>query len=105
MKILENMSHEADEAWLQVLSTPKGGFLWVKYDEENNEAWGVSMFHAIHCLKMLRNTFQQFSNETNSGEGMHNHQMHSRGPTGIEHEHDPFDAVHIGHCFSYIAQV
>lgn len=76
--ILENLSASADEAWEQNLLTPKGGFLWVQLNETSKRAWGISMFHALHCLQTLRDTIQMSEVD---------------------------DIGHIGHCIGYIAQV
>ena len=54
--ILENLSSSGDEAWAQNLLTPKGGFLLVQLNSTANQAWGISMFHALHCLQTLRQT-------------------------------------------------
>ena len=75
---LENLSSAKDETWAQSLLTPKGGFLWVKLNETSERAWGISMFHGLHCLQTLRGVIQ-------------------RGEAD--------DPGHIGHCIGYIAQV
>lgn len=97
MKTLENLSHEADDAWSTILSTPKGGFLWTTYNETANEAWGISMFHAIHCLGLIRNVVQSHSH---GGE-----RVPPNNTSSQSHGHVAMDMGHIGHCFSYIAQV
>ena len=76
--ILENLSSSANEAWAENILTPKGGFLWVQLNQTLYRAWGISMFHASHCLQTLRTTIQ-------------------RGEAN--------DPGHIGHCIGYIAQV
>ena len=91
-KKLENISSSMDESWSSMLSTPKGGFLWRPYNETTNEAWGVTMFHSIHCLGLIRGFVQERLNMTNP--------KHKHG-----HGHSGDDIGHIGHCFSYIAQV
>ncbi|KAJ6036864.1 hypothetical protein N7540_001143 [Penicillium herquei] len=99
--VLEDFSPSRDEEWHNEVLTRKGGFLWVKYNESSNEAWGISMFHGLHCLKMLRMALQQspmvqnvFENE---GAGpLHQHK-------GTAH-HPDMDPTHLGHCVGYIAQ-
>lgn len=110
MRHLEDLSKDADEAWRSTLTTPKGGFLFVKNENREerggkDEPWGVSMFHAIHCLTLLRTSFQHFNNAMNTtvtaNMDVHMHQDVKRMNGGSD-----LDAiVHVGHCFSYIAQV
>ncbi|KAI1337657.1 hypothetical protein F5Y15DRAFT_417798 [Xylariaceae sp. FL0016] len=88
---LKDMTAEADNAWSSTLSTPMGGFLWIDHNETHSEPWGVSMFHALHCLSLLRVQVQQ---SRNAKAGTHDHSAHGTG----KHED------HVGHCFSYLAQ-
>ncbi|KAG9244400.1 hypothetical protein BJ878DRAFT_72959 [Calycina marina] len=109
IKHLEDLSQEADEEWRATLSTPKGGFLFVenKNKEERegkDEPWGISMFHAVHCLTMLRSSFQTFmGNGTTTTMNGHAHHQDPRLVKSGQYEAQ--DAMHVGHCFSYIAQV
>ena len=102
--ILEDLSPSADEAWEQTLLTRKGGFLWVEFNETSSEAWGISMFHALHCLKMLRIVVR-------SSEMMKSVVKESRGASdngrqdGGNSKHPDMNPLHIGHCVGYIAQV
>lgn len=93
---LENMSLEGDAAWQDMTTTRGGGFLWIRHNETYRVGWGVSMFHALHCLSMIREIVKQnphFDSETGGSE-------HGSG-----HEHDAhMDYKHAGHCLSYIAQ-
>lgn len=82
-----------------MFNTPQGGFLWVKHNETMNLAWGVSMFHAIHCLTLLREQVQMDQNLKNATMGHNPHNDHQLPG------HSAFDSTHVGHCFSYIAQV
>ncbi|KAF2636001.1 hypothetical protein P280DRAFT_553343 [Massarina eburnea CBS 473.64] len=91
---LEDLSEEADTNWAS-LATPKGGFLRVQYNESYVQLWGISMFHQLHCLEMIRMTLQKEMGIKAKG----NH--HHGGGKGAEHEDDP---EHITHCFSYLAQ-
>jgi len=100
LRKLEDLSYDADKNWATTLSTPKGGFLWMKYNESINEAWGVSMFHAIHCLTLIRNIVQASANVSGLHESIKDgHADHI--PAG----HPQMDLTHVGHCFSYISQV
>ena len=46
----------ADDAidWESVLLTPNGGFLMVEEATGETKGYGVSMFHQLHCLTMMR---------------------------------------------------
>ncbi|KAE8380418.1 hypothetical protein BDV26DRAFT_290345 [Aspergillus bertholletiae] len=94
---IEDLSHEGDNAWNTELFTPHGGFLIVRRNETTKEKWGVSMFHGLHCLQIIRSMLQQArENGMSSMAGGHgdHHQQHS----------DHLDETHVEHCFSYIAQ-
>ncbi|KAL8870429.1 MAG: hypothetical protein Q9174_003526 [Haloplaca sp. 1 TL-2023] len=57
--IFENLAPSADAEWERALLTSKGGFLWVQYNGTTERPYGVSMFHGLHCLKMLREVIQK----------------------------------------------
>lgn len=105
IEALEDLSHANDHRWKQTALPQKGGFLWVKYNETSNEAWGVSMFHALHCLKMLRMAVQESpfvkaalqDHDVPDAEKHHHHDGSAN--------HPDMDIVHLGHCIGYIAQV
>jgi hypothetical protein len=95
---LEDLGPGGDEAW-KSLTTARGGFLWLQYNETYDMPWGISMFHGIHCLQMLRGEFQSQLGMSNGG-GHHHH-------TAIQQENHGSNAhtVHLGHCLGYIAEV
>lgn len=100
--ILEDLSPSADDAWEQMAITRKGGFLWVEFNETANAAWGISMFHALHCLKMLRIVIRNSEMMKSVASPASNHDgSNDKGTL----EHPDMDPVHIGHCVGYIAQV
>lgn len=103
--VLEDLSPAGDDSWERMALPRKGGFLWVEYNETSNEAWGISMFHALHCLKMLRLVIRN-SGLMKSVVGESDPVQHSEGggETGTL-MHPDMDPVHIGHCVGYIAQV
>jgi hypothetical protein len=85
------------------LSTPRGGFLWVKKNgtEEGKQGfWGISMFHSLHCLQMLSEQLKKTPGwesemDMGEGEGEREHGGHS------EHNHE---IAHMKHCVGYIAE-
>lgn len=104
--ILENFSPSNDEDWEQTVLTRKGGFLWVAYNETSDEAWGIAMFHALHCLKMLRKAIRSemvddSSDGSASSSTRDRRQPRSKPTLG----HPDLSLGHLGHCIGYIAQV
>ncbi|KAJ6783185.1 hypothetical protein PWT90_07876 [Aphanocladium album] len=97
---LEDLSPSGDSAWTSMVNTPKGGFIWVKHNATVDMAWGVSMFHAIHCLQLLRGTIQMQTYNVTA-------KAHDHGGGGAPKQnegHEAFDMGHVGHCFGYLAQ-
>lgn len=105
---LERTVNDSDEVrtWESILLPPGGGgirshtipdSIHLTADEKKEEkvlSWGISMFHQLHCLIVLRaivfpetteNTINSTS-QAHSGDMLH-------------------DKVHWAHCFDYIAQV
>lgn len=96
---LESLSHESDHAWSSDLMPPNGGFIFVEHNETYNIKQGISMFHALHCLALVRSMLQDREAPSSS--------HHPRGnATG---QNEPFDHflhhAHMPHCLRYIAQV
>ncbi|KAI0841261.1 hypothetical protein F5Y06DRAFT_216651 [Hypoxylon sp. FL0890] len=79
--------------WWDSLLTPNGGFLMVEEQNHEINQYGVSMFHQLHCLSMIRTVL--LSKE------MHMNHVHveSRGM-----EESAKDRGHFLHCFDYIVQ-
>lgn len=92
---LEDMTEVGDAAWSTMSSTKQGGFLWVRYNETYKTGHGVSMFHALHCLSMIRDAVKG----PKTGVAAHSH-----GSRGDTHGGKSEEEMHIGHCLSYIAQ-
>ncbi|KAI4230241.1 MAG: hypothetical protein L6R36_000206 [Xanthoria steineri] len=90
--ILENLSPSANEEWERALLTPRGGFLWVQYNITAEQPYGISMFHGLHCLKMLREVIQSSHTATKGSEHPGAHKEHGQSLN------------HIRHCIGYIAQ-
>lgn len=71
------------------------GNIFLRMKQKGDEKplpYGISMFHQLHCVEMLRNALQ--------GNIHGHHPSHSRPrERGIDHEE------HIAHCLEYIAQV
>jgi hypothetical protein len=98
MKEVQDLGDVGDQLWGSELLPPKGGFLWVDTNGTDGtmetEGWGVTMFHAVHCLQMIREVFKS----TMSPEHSSSHEMHG-------HHHADHDPKHATHCISYLYQV
>ena len=66
---------------------------------------GISMFHTLHCLQMLRMVGRESDVMRSAvyGEGGSMNVYGDR--VGEMKEHPPMDPVHIGHRIGYMAQV
>lgn len=94
--VLEDMSPENDELWSSTLTTARDGFIWVKHNETFNYQMGISMFHGLHCLKMLRAMLQS---------KMHQHPDATSSSENDQAETHFLHETHMPHCISYLAQV
>ncbi|KAF7899323.1 uncharacterized protein EAF01_008536 [Botrytis porri] len=78
-----------DVDWDEYLLTPNGGFIIVDEGEGVTKGYGVTMFHQLHCLGMIRTML--FGGPMN-----HDHEVQ-----GAEWSKNP---LHFLHCLDYIAQ-
>ncbi|KAI1370369.1 hypothetical protein F4677DRAFT_465506 [Hypoxylon crocopeplum] len=86
-----NTSEKAD--WWDSLLPPNGGFLIVEEKDHEIGKYGVSMFHQLHCLSMIRSMVL-------GGEMHMDHiQDESHGVKESAKDRD-----HYLHCFDYIVQ-
>lgn len=79
-----------DVNWDEYLLTPNGGFIMVDEGDGVTKGYGVTMFHQLHCLGMIRTML--FGGAMN-----HDHEVQ-----GAEWSKNP---LHFLHCLDYIAQV
>lgn len=85
-----------DSSWNSLL-TPNGGFLINKDEEGKSETIGISMFHQLHCLQIIRVQIENLIAFNGTSES-----------TGIQPEfhHDHVSSWrHWRHCLEYIRQV
>ncbi|KAI1416920.1 hypothetical protein F5Y13DRAFT_185758 [Hypoxylon sp. FL1857] len=78
--------------WWDSLLTPNGGFLMVEEQDHEINKYGVSMFHQLHCLSMIRTVL--LSSEMH----MDHVRVESRDMESA------MDRGHFLHCFDYIVQ-
>lgn len=91
----EDLSHAGDAAWNKLL-TPNGGFLVQKTEEQGEKhIFGITMFHQLHCLQMIRMKWQQ----------LRSNQSEQTPIPEAHHHHADVDDSHAEHCLDYLRQV
>ena len=94
--MFEDLSHENDAAWAAAAMPKRLGFIYVRYNDTLVLERGISMFHAMHCLSLLRQLLQ--AAPANRGKSHVNHQGDGESTQHLHEKHMP-------HCLSYLAQV
>lgn len=89
-----DLSDAGDGNWTRLLP-PNGGFVVEKTAAGDYEMAGVTMFHQLHCLAMIRAAIQ----DLRSGTG-HQHVDEESGRRGPHP-----DQEHWIHCLDYLMQV
>ena len=96
----QSLSSATDSAWNNLL-TPNGGMLYSIDTSGRRVGRGISMFHQLHCLSMVRSKLQSLSGP-DAGSERH----HSAGERhDYAHNHHDLDNDHVLHCLDYIRQV
>ncbi|CAG8955464.1 hypothetical protein HYFRA_00010330 [Hymenoscyphus fraxineus] len=88
-----SLDHADDSVW-DALLTPNGGFFKQPDSNGKMRSHGISMFHQLHCLQMIRAKVQMLTEVTDG------HPHLGRG----EHDHILNNSAHWLHCFDYIRQ-
>jgi Mycotoxin biosynthesis protein UstYa len=89
----QNLSHEHDPLWRDLV-TPNGGFFFETAADGEIEAYGISMFHQLHCLAMIRTSVQEVRGRSAS-----------TGTIKDRYGDGGMDVAHLLHCLDYIRQV
>ena len=101
----KSLDHARDRLWSDDLLTPNGGYFTVDHETNNTDKLGISMFHQLHCLSMIRDEMQRLheviGDGVTAGSALrrHSHVGVDVGSPG----HD--DLEHTMHCFDYLRQV
>lgn len=74
---------------------PNGGYIKLQYNSTFKINFGISMFHSIHCLEMLREKIV-------GSEATH---VHGAASSDAEVEEKDKDPKHLEHCIDYVLQV
>ena len=94
----QDMSSDADGHW-DALLTPNGGFLIQESEDGKRHLYGISMFHQLHCLQLIRAKVQDLWPNRTSEERV----GHGRGHR--THHHHGVAEDHFMHCLDYLRQV
>jgi hypothetical protein len=108
-----DLTPEGDANWTALLP-PNGGFVSHQTKDGNYEMAGLTMFHQLHCLQMIRAAIQNLQVEGKDLEADLDLQENGMiGDMGMEHNtknkvkrHGPhLDQEHWVHCLDYLMQV
>lgn len=94
---LEDLSPAADQAW-DSLFPRNGGKVAIEHKDGEPDRWGISMFHQLHCLQMLRDAIQTLEIQSLNASS---HEM----PAQHHHGRRSSPIHHWQHCLSYLSQV
>ena len=99
-------ANENASVYEEELLSLTNGFLMVQESEGLPRQYGVSMFHQLHCVAMVRAKL--------FGSDMHHHSHHPESTAGVEvggtaqmenKDQDREEMEHLAHCLDYFAQV
>lgn len=100
--IYQSLTPAANTAWDEILP-PNGGFLYAADGKGERRVHGISMFHQLHCLQMLRGKIVRLLDEVHAGGSNQGH-TESLADMGSKHHHDG-DDEHWMHCLDYLRYV
>lgn len=116
-----DLSPAGDKNWSEILP-PDGGFVVQKIGDRRRMA-GVTMFHQLHCLQMIRHAIQDLRKENQNirrhldhddegfqvEDGEHvpsdAHAAHDEADMGRPGAQGGHDSMHWVHCLDYLMQV
>ena len=106
---VEDLESAHETKWTSKFSTKQGGFLVVRRNETYTENWGVTMYHSLHCLMLIRTALGHAiaTGKHDSQHELRHEGMEYQGADTSESGHTAHaaDVKHLEHCLSYIAQV
>lgn len=94
----KNLTHAYDHLWDDLLPA-NGGFLSKTYSNGKSHGQGISMFHQLYCLQIMRSAYQSMQEKLN---GMHHERRELQEEKSHKHMHLGQD--HWLHGFDYLRQ-
>jgi hypothetical protein len=102
-KIYSDLTSAADKNWTRLIP-PNGGFVVRQNEEGKSEMAGVSMFHQLHCLSMIRMAVQDMRAGRKPAHS-HQEQVHGEGEAAQEKlDKNQTEEEHWVHCLDYLVQ-
>lgn len=92
----QSIDSASDAAWDNILP-PNGGYIYRQEGRGQKQGYGISMFHQLHCLQMVRTKLQTMTSHMAAGGESGQREQHA-------HQHH-VDDDHVFHCLDYIRQV
>lgn len=97
LNALEDLSDQSNQRWISTVMPKNEGFISMRHNDTYNINWGISMFHQLHCLSLLRAILQR---------EMSNQPKHGHSTERDKHHDEHFlHSSHLPHCVGYLAQV
>jgi hypothetical protein len=96
----KSLSHDYDYLWHE-LFTPNGGYINVREKNQTRHDYGISMYHQLHCLQMIRTAIQDLQSQIGEQSQNHNNMHHDRSQALNDHP----GPMHWLHCLDYLRQV
>jgi hypothetical protein len=101
----KNLSRKYDYLW-QDLLTPNGGLIKVKEKDQSRHEYGISMYHQLHCLQMIRSAIQDLQSQARGDDPAEHDHTNTLGDQGhSQHSHSHPGEMHWLHCLDYLRQV
>lgn len=110
----KSLDHKFDTLWDEMLLPANGGYVTSSKTKNNTDKLGISMFHQLHCLSMIRDEMQLLKDEFDAmkrggnAKGGHKQDVQVHRRHGHMHGDDgvaPGEHGHALHCFDYLRQV
>ncbi|EMC94970.1 hypothetical protein BAUCODRAFT_520272 [Baudoinia panamericana UAMH 10762] len=97
-----DLTSDGDTLWDEIIPE-NGGFIFHSNQSGTPYYTGVSMFHQLHCLQMLRMALVQKQDPAAHQDG-HTHRRSAAGKGYMHHMHG-VKQPHWVHCLDYLEQV
>lgn len=111
-----SLDPQYDGLWSDDLLTPNGGYVIMDKETNKTDKMGISMFHQLHCLAMIRDEMQYLSSIIDAVKeaAIFKGEWEPKEPVERRHGHKSnmdlgnpghHGQTHVLHCFDYLRQV